>query len=281
MGVHSKKRGDWHLKNVVRFTRPFPYGTLAGKRHRIVKIPKSVFQLDMPPPPDSVSLKASAAAFVERIHGTRYWQDKVDIMQCVSGKTLRIGTACSGSDGPIPALRHLFHALQDDGKGIPVDLSHTFSVEVDATKRRWITENAHHTGDGPEYLIADVAEFGSDMQPTDVKSGKLVEDEDLEVDILIYGFSCKTVSTMYQNRGEVLNCLSTGQGTSGETYKACLALASSRHTSLGIPSMPHTHRWGLQSLLLYINMEDLLFPPTMGSSGGRKLGNFTAEVLQK
>ena len=51
---------------------------------------------------------------------------------------LDVGTCCTGTDGPIFALRGLADAVRE-GYGVDLKLDHKFSCEFDPKKRRWIS----------------------------------------------------------------------------------------------------------------------------------------------
>ena len=51
---------------------------------------------------------------------------------------LDVGTCCTGTDGPIFALRGLADAVRE-GYGVDLKLDHKFSCECDADSRRWIS----------------------------------------------------------------------------------------------------------------------------------------------
>ena len=106
------------------------------------------------------------------------------------GRVLRIGTACSGTDSPVPVFLRLAEAL----KGLEVE--HAFSCKFCEEKQDWIRKNF------PDLpcLFKDVKELGIG-HAVNVITGEFVAVP--KVDILVAGFVCKSASTENNKRDRV------------------------------------------------------------------------------
>ena len=91
------------------------------------------------------------------------------------GRVLRIGTACSGTDSPVPVCLRLAEAL----KGLEIE--HTFSCEFAKKKRDWIRMNFPEL----QLLFKDIKELGTG-HAVNVITGKRIEVP--KVDVFIAGF---------------------------------------------------------------------------------------------
>lgn len=126
---------------------------------------------------------------------------------CASGTALRVGTLCSGTDSPIVVMKNLEKTL-----GLKVD--HTFSCEFDTKKQQWITDNFPDL----KLLFKDVKEVGKseDGMALNVISGE--REKVPEVDLVIAGFVCKSVSSENNDRHKYKSCIDKGIGSTGETF---------------------------------------------------------------
>ena len=91
------------------------------------------------------------------------------------GRVLRIGTACSGTDSPVPVCLRLAEALQG------LEIEHTFSCEFAEKKQDWIRKNFPKL----QLLFKDVKELGTGYA-VNVITGERIEVP--KVDIFIAGF---------------------------------------------------------------------------------------------
>ena len=121
------------------------------------------------------------------------------------GRVLRIGTACSGTDSPVPVFLRLAEAL----KGLEVE--HTFSCEFCEKKQDWIHQNFP---DLPCFF-KDVKELGTG-HVVNVITGEFVAVP--KTDILVAGFVCKSVSTENNKHDTFAECIDKGIGSTGETF---------------------------------------------------------------
>jgi site-specific DNA-cytosine methylase len=129
-------------------------------------------------------------------------------MAAMSGRRVRIGTMCSGTDSPILAMQAI--AASMDKRGLRLEVEHSFSCEIDKDKQTFLKKNFTMGA-----LFNDVCELGQEMAK-DVQSGKQVPVPS-GLDVLLAGFSCKDLSGMNTNRKKLEE-----MGTSGTTLQGCL-----------------------------------------------------------
>lgn len=103
---------------------------------------------------------------------------------------LRIGTACSGSDAPVMVVKSLVSLIETHIAANPsiygnrsVAIDFVFSCEANPRKRKWAATEMR-----PQHAFADVGHLGQTFawdveQQSDVRVP--------EVDVFIFGFSCK------------------------------------------------------------------------------------------
>lgn len=72
------------------------------------------------------------------------------------GAKFTIGTMCSGSDGPIMALRQFQEALPNFGLTNALQFEHVFSVEIEPFKQAFIDRNCRPTGE----IFRNVVDLG-------------------------------------------------------------------------------------------------------------------------
>jgi DNA-cytosine methyltransferase len=160
--------------------------------------------------PPSRHLASIAPWFLERLdsHDRRQLQDAVAAV-AQTGKPLRVGTLCSGTDAPVPVMRHLANALRG---GIVIE--HTFSCESDPRKQEWIKQNFPDL----KYLFGDVTVLGrKNGKALNVLTGKQVRVP--AVHVVIAGFVCKSVSSENNERRNHSECIKHGTGDTGETFR--------------------------------------------------------------
>lgn len=130
------------------------------------------------------------------------------------GDSVKIGTACSGSECPIIQLQ-VFAQWEQERRGISkhsqLGFNHSFSCELDARKVKWIIAVSN-----PARIFKDIVELGRG-RAYDWLSGQQRQVE--RVDILIHGTSCKDFSPQPNaSRATKQHACSKGLGTSGQTY---------------------------------------------------------------
>ena len=118
---------------------------------------------------------------------------------------LRVGTVCAGTDGVMAAVR-----AAADHCGVVVE--HTFTCEISEWKREFAHNNTAPP-ERPKHRFSDCQQF-IQGELTDVDTGLTLAGKDLQIDILIVGFSCKTLSGEYECRSNPTNqaCLRTVGG---------------------------------------------------------------------
>ena len=132
--------------------------------------------------------------------------------------TIRIGTACSGSELFLSSLRHLSHAVKKE-LGMSINFHHVWSFEKSHMKREFIESNWK-----PTFLFSDVTDIadGSTYEYVKGKKGKKVRVE--KVDWLISGFSCRDASRLNQYHKERLNVVAESSHSTGSTIAGVCAL---------------------------------------------------------
>ncbi len=145
----------------------------------------------------------------------------------LSGRPITFGTVCSGSDLCAVVWDKLSTAL---GKLIDLPAGalarHVFSCESCEWKRQFILDS---------YPVPHVyVDVGHLCAPTafDARCGR---DTQIPcVDVLIGGFSCKTVSRLNSKPEEAKACVARQAGTTGVTFAGILGYAASKRPKLWI-----------------------------------------------
>jgi len=122
------------------------------------------------------------------------------------GRSLRVGTMCSGTDSPVVVLHGLAAALGD-----ALHVEHTFSCEFDPKKQQWIKDNFPSL----KMLFGDVMQLKTGMAHNYITNEEVAVPS---VDIVIAGFVCKSVSTENNERAMYKNCIKEASGKTGETF---------------------------------------------------------------
>ena len=135
-----------------------------------------------------------------------------DIARGLDGKTVTVGTTCSGLETGVLCTKALFQAI-NQRFGTNVLVCGQFAVEVNPAKQRFILE-AH--GDEVRHLFSDVSIFAEGDTAWCLKSQAHVPIP--EVFLLISGVACVNLSSQNVNRGNFANCYRDGSGASGHTY---------------------------------------------------------------
>lgn len=77
-----------------------------------------------------------------------------DVAEHIKGRKLRVATMCSGTESPLLALDLICRAISEE-YGVPLDVEHVFSCEIEPFKQAYIERNFH-----PPLLFRDVCELG-------------------------------------------------------------------------------------------------------------------------
>ena len=77
-----------------------------------------------------------------------------DVAEHIKGRKLRVATMCSGTESPLLALDLICGAINEQ-YGVPFDVEHVFSCEIEPFKQAYIERNFH-----PPLLFRDVCELG-------------------------------------------------------------------------------------------------------------------------
>ena len=131
--------------------------------------------------------------------------------------TLRIGTACSGSEFYLTALPLIAEELSTRF-ACDFRFDHCWSCELDPHKRQWIMDNF-----SPKKLFADITSL-ADKCCHDFVSGASAEVDD--VDILIAGTSCKDASRLNPHHISRLNVIAAGAHSTGGTFQGLARLVA-------------------------------------------------------
>ncbi|OLN86492.1 hypothetical protein CCHL11_08467 [Colletotrichum chlorophyti] len=112
---------------------------------------------------------------------------------------IRIATMCSGTDGPILALREFQEAAAGLGHPNRLNFEHVFSCEIEPFKQLWIQRNTPPSGS----LFRNVVDLGkpgaSQAMTADGYMAKIPE----MIDVLIAGSSCVDFSSL-NNKKELV-----------------------------------------------------------------------------
>ncbi|KAL2874671.1 hypothetical protein SGCOL_010141 [Colletotrichum sp. CLE4] len=108
------------------------------------------------------------------------------------GVSFRIATMCSGTDGPILALREFAEAATACGYPGLLQYDHVFSVEIDPFKQAFIGRNAAPSGP----IFRNVVDVGMPGATQAMTASGAMADIPLGIDILIAGSSCVDFSSL-------------------------------------------------------------------------------------
>ena len=124
---------------------------------------------------------------------------------------ISIGTMCSGSEMYITSLGEL-QAVIRAAVGVEIYLDHAWSCEWVRWKREWIWRNF-----APRRIFVDAADLCQlDGAYDDVSGSKQVVET---VGVLIAGFSCKDASLLNVHHKARKECIKSGEGTTGSTFR--------------------------------------------------------------
>lgn len=176
----------------------------------------------VPQMPASHELKAVGEWYLQRLNVDKEELRKKAASLCKSGRTLRVGTMCSGTDSPVAVMKALQEVM--DNK---ITIEHTFSCEWEPKKQAWIKENFPSL----ELLFGDIKELKSG-RAKNFKTNKVVDVP--HVDIVIAGFVCKSVSHENNERQEYNNCIKEATGATGITFDGMMGYVRKYRPSLVI-----------------------------------------------
>jgi hypothetical protein len=121
--------------------------------------------------------------------------------QLLDGKTISVGSTCSGTDICVPVVQATLSTL-NHLYGVNIQAEHRFSVEKCEFKRNFIKDA--HCGDKKVHLFDDVLLFRTGRGYC--YSCNEIHDAPTNVDILFCGSTCKSLSRMNTKRQEFSNC---------------------------------------------------------------------------
>ena len=217
----------WTLSDVIVFPSEAPLYFAGPKfRNRTTLIRQDMLRAKMVTQPKEQTLRESARYFLELMPDDLK-TSLGNAMRIANGKTIRIGTSCSGIDVCITVFRETISFL-NQMFGTDVKVSHVFSCELNQTKRNLIMKQH------PDMLhcFADVAVFRDGVGHCYVcKKDHATDKSVLNIDIHMSGPSCKDVSTLNTNRADSANCYADPSvtGTSGSTYQLGVKTVSLQH----------------------------------------------------
>lgn len=134
-------------------------------------------------------------------------------------RRMRIGSLCSGSDIAFLAIRDIFayYKSRHDMQVSPPE--HTYSCENVEFKQAWILK--HFT---PKFLFNNLLTLAKDSAGFDLVSEE--EQRLTAVDGLIAGFECDSISGLNADAANNRDAVVTGDGKTGSTAKATLAIVA-------------------------------------------------------
>ena len=162
--------------------------------------------------------------------------------QWISPSTMvvRVGTACSGAELYLSALKQLTTAIERR-TGIRVVFRHMWSIEINRLKRDWIQLNWK-----PQKLFRDIVQVANDGTGVDVISG-VVQELDA-CDIVIAGTSCKDASMLSIHQSERRTAVSDASFTTGSTAAALVKIVvkcgARRVYMENVPGLKHAGEHG-------------------------------------
>ena len=142
------------------------------------------------------------------------------------GIKITIGTLCSGSEMYLTSFAELQGAIRA-ATGVEVCLDHAWSCEFVRWKREWIWRNF-----APRRIFVDAADLSSQDGAYDDVSGCKQPVE--IVGVLIAGFSCKDASTLNVHHRDRKDCIKSGAGTTGSTFRFLLDVVKKQQPLLVI-----------------------------------------------
>ena len=130
----------------------------------------------------------------------------------LGGRKLNVATMCSGTEGPLLALRLVTDALRKYSD-LVLEINYQFSAEIVPFKQAYIERNFH-----PKILFRDIRELAESDEASTVYGAPVAVPPD--VDILIAGFSCVDFSRLNSWTKELHE-----KGESGDTFRAIVHFA--------------------------------------------------------
>lgn len=194
---------------------------MSGRLHNMPPAQAKAAVVAEPRGADQQSRLSEAFAAYAQALPTNRWHHLIAAVRAFTGArqaTLRVGTACSGSDGIMLVIQEFSRLVGRQGS-LPMKVVQVFACENVAWKQEWIRcmFPAPH---GPAAIFDDIASLGCD-RGYDVLSSSMVPVE--AVDLLVAGISCRDASLLSSRRSERLTCVADGSGTTGSTAAGLLA----------------------------------------------------------
>jgi len=176
----------------------------------------------MPEMPASHELKAIGEWYLQRLNVDKDQLRRKAAGICKYGRTLRVGTMCSGTDSPVAVMKALQKVMDDN-----IKIEHIFSCEFDPRKQEWIKDNFPSL----ELLFGDIKELKTG-KAMDYKTKQVVPVP--PVDVVIAGFVCKSVSLENNERKLYSNCINEVCGQTGLTFDGMMGYVQKFRPSLVI-----------------------------------------------
>ncbi|KAJ3734990.1 hypothetical protein DFJ43DRAFT_63932 [Lentinula guzmanii] len=131
-----------------------------------------------------------------------------DVATRLAGRRFRVATMCSGTESPLLALDMIVENISAQ-YGVPLDIEHVFSCEIEPFKQAYIERNFH-----PPLLFRDVCELGNDKAHTAYGALATVPGN---VDLLVAGTSCVDYSNLNNEKQDI-----DANGESGRTFRGMM-----------------------------------------------------------
>ena len=139
------------------------------------------------------------------------------LIAALDGKSLHVGTMCSGTDVAAMAAKSLANALQQQTKpdATAISIAHRFSVEINKVKRDFILKLAP-----PDMLFENILHMGETTLKCfkDHQASKAVP----SVNMVLTRFVCKDVSHMNRHSHCSLGCIRSASKRTGSTFSGML-----------------------------------------------------------
>lgn len=226
-----------------------------------VELAKSSADLELAAPEiraPATYLQSVITEMLERLRGhtvdlTRFCGQKGDEGHAPFGD-IKLASACSGTDAPVTVWKELVRQLQEDWNS-SVTFEHSLSAEMNPRKRHFL----RHTREGMRALFGDVRELkGADavdyLKGDSAKKSKH-RTKVPDVNVLISGFPCKSVSSLNSQRAFNRSVVKDHAGNTGSAFG-------------GLVDFLKEHGDGVR-MVLFENVVGLAAPPNDETTGER------------
>ncbi|CAE7388440.1 mdn1, partial [Symbiodinium sp. CCMP2592] len=166
----------------------------------------------------ALSLRDTARYFLQRLSEADRGKLSANV-KGLNGCEIKLGSTCSGTDVCTNVFKHTLQFLAEQHQ-VSISVKHVLAVELDKGKRDFLMR-AHK----PTFCLFETVDMFAKGKTAFCHTCRRVH-EAPDVDVLVVGSSCKSISRMNNSRTDYQDCYQKGKGCSGSTYQNGVLQAS-------------------------------------------------------